>query len=58
MQDNSQVIDRVGLAVSALGDLVCLMLVSGALQAYLAGDESGWFARRADLSRLVTGEPM
>ncbi|MFB6784703.1 hypothetical protein ACFCX0_47535 [Streptomyces sp. NPDC056352] len=46
-------IDRVGLVVSALGVLVCLMLVSGALQAYLAGDESGWFVVLACLLQVA-----
>ncbi|WP_326791978.1 hypothetical protein OHA79_08705 [Streptomyces sp. NBC_00841] len=46
-------IDRVGLAVSALGVLVCLMLVTGALQAYPAGDESGWFVVFACLLQVA-----
>ncbi|MET8534629.1 hypothetical protein ABZV67_22555 [Streptomyces sp. NPDC005065] len=46
--------DRIGLAISALGVLACLMLVTGAVQAYLTGDESGWFVAFAGLLQVVT----
>ncbi|MEV5008810.1 MULTISPECIES: hypothetical protein [unclassified Streptomyces] len=47
-------IDRVSLAVSALGVLVCLMLVIGALQAYLAGDQPAWLVALACLLQVTT----
>ncbi|MFF4796301.1 hypothetical protein ACFY2M_43230 [Streptomyces sp. NPDC001276] len=47
-------IDRVGLAVSAVGVLVCLMLVIGALQAYLSGDQLAWLVALACLLQVGT----
>ncbi|MEU6010505.1 hypothetical protein [Streptomyces sp. NPDC047453] len=47
-------IDRVGLAVSAVGVLVCPMLVIGALQAYLTGDQPGWLVASACLLQVTT----
>lgn len=54
VHDNFQMIDRVSLAVSALGALVCLMLVIGASQAYLAGDEPAWLVALACLLQVTT----
>ncbi|MFB7107549.1 hypothetical protein [Streptomyces sp. NPDC056190] len=47
-------IDRVGLAVSAVGVLVCPMLVIGALQAYLTGDQPAWLVTLACLLQVTT----
>ena len=54
VQDTSQVINRVSLAISTLGALVCLMLVIGALQAYLTGGESAWWIASACLLQVTT----
>ncbi|MFB7458374.1 hypothetical protein [Streptomyces sp. NPDC056188] len=53
-EDTSLVIDRIGLAISAAGVLACLMLVAGAAQAYMNGDDSGWFISFAVLLQITT----
>ncbi|MET7858171.1 hypothetical protein ABZS81_13260 [Streptomyces sp. NPDC005318] len=47
-------IDRVSLAVSALGVLISAVLVTAMLQAYLTGDESGWLVAFACLLQVFT----
>ncbi|MFE7216437.1 hypothetical protein ACFY0A_43485 [Streptomyces sp. NPDC001698] len=47
-------IDRVDLVISALGTLACLMLVIGASQAYLAGDEPVWLVALACLLQVTS----
>ncbi|MGW2282438.1 hypothetical protein [Streptomyces sp. NPDC001770] len=42
------------MAVSTVGILVALTLVTGAVQAYLNGDESGWFIACAALLQVAT----
>lgn len=46
--------DRISLAISTVGVLVALMLVTGAVQAYLNGDDSGWFIAWAALLQVAT----
>ncbi|WP_392671300.1 hypothetical protein [Streptomyces sp. LN785] len=46
--------NRIGWAISALGVLACLVLVTGAVQAYLTGDEPGWLIAFAVLLQVTT----
>ncbi|MFF9127899.1 hypothetical protein ACF09J_32340 [Streptomyces sp. NPDC014889] len=46
--------DRIGLAMSTVGVLACFMLVTGAVRAYLNGDDSGWFIAFAVLLQVTT----
>ncbi|MGW0854419.1 hypothetical protein [Streptomyces sp. NPDC002690] len=46
--------DRIDLALSTVGVLVSLLLVTGAVQAYLSGDDSGWFIACAVLIQVAT----
>ncbi|MFD6421095.1 hypothetical protein [Streptomyces sp. NPDC060198] len=46
--------DRIGWAMSTAGVLVSFVLVSGAVQAYLNGDDSGGFVASAVLLQVAT----